>query len=279
MSLKKTWSEGVAILLKNPALGIPFLFLALFEGAILSICYYFPRPPVSAVLAPPVKVFIGEQFLFYPLNFLVLPRLMFLGRCFVYMGIGLICMGMTILALTQVKNGEAIRPLGNFNHSIRRYWSLFLSAVLYCVFAAILYKLPQILALKLFSGKSAFPAIFWMVRGCSFFALIMLETFLIYLPVYFLVKKSSFIEAFKNLKKISKKLFLLSLSSVFSLRLFNMIMIILRANLAVIVQKFFPLFPEFYLVFLGLEICAFFFVNLCVVVLATNVFIEEETGS
>lgn len=58
-----------------PILFVPFIFILLFDFTILFIIFLSPKYPFSILIAPIIKAFIGEQFLHYPANFLVLPKL------------------------------------------------------------------------------------------------------------------------------------------------------------------------------------------------------------
>ena len=274
--MKQIISDSLRITLKNPLIIIPFVFVAVLEGLWLSICYYFPRPPVSVVLAPLVSAFMGKEFLHYPLNFLVLPRLIFIGRGLIYLTTGAIAFAMTVFSVNQVKIQQNIRMVGNFNHALRRMWALCLSGLMYAVFAVLFYKGPQLLLLKFFIDADSIKFLFWLVNFGGFLMLVCLESFLIYLPLDFLIKKHSFLMSFKNLFVNCKKYFWITFCFLSALRFLNFLMIVLRGKSPVIINKFFPLFPEFYLVVLGVEILIFFLVNASVVVLSSNVFISGE---
>ena len=74
------WKEVGRIVAKRPTVALPFLIAGLINAIALYILYLAPQHPVSALLAPPIRVYFGEQFLHYPANFLLLPRLFYAGE-------------------------------------------------------------------------------------------------------------------------------------------------------------------------------------------------------
>ena len=60
---------------RYPIIVAPFIGVAMFEGFVLAVLFLAPRPPLSMALAPIIRAFWGEQFLHYPTNFLLLPKI------------------------------------------------------------------------------------------------------------------------------------------------------------------------------------------------------------
>ena len=63
-----------------PVILVPFLIFTLIDLCGLIFVFLIPRAPLYALLGPIVRTFWGEQFLHYPANFLLLPKLASLSR-------------------------------------------------------------------------------------------------------------------------------------------------------------------------------------------------------
>jgi len=109
---------------KYPAVLLPFLLKAIFEGIVLSVLFYFPRPPFTALFAKPIKNIFGAAYLHYPYNFNILPTLFYYGQVIVMILFGVIMYGMAVAMVSQAHSeGEGVRAFGSFNRAARRYFA------------------------------------------------------------------------------------------------------------------------------------------------------------
>jgi len=75
---------------------IPFLIIAFCDSIALTLIYLAPRYPISIILAPPIRKFWGEQFLHYPQNFSLIPRLFNYAHIFILFTLGIYFTGIFI---------------------------------------------------------------------------------------------------------------------------------------------------------------------------------------
>jgi hypothetical protein len=73
----------------TPALAIPFFFVGVFNFIWLFAVYFAPRYPVSIIMAPPIKKIWGGEFLTYPKNFVLIPKLYHYGELAIVFTLGL----------------------------------------------------------------------------------------------------------------------------------------------------------------------------------------------
>ena len=142
--IKTVWSITFRMIAKYPAILIPFLLKAVFEGIVLTVLFYSPRPPFTAVFAQPIKNIFGPAFLHYPYNFNILPTLFNYGQIFVMVVFGVIMYGMAMAMVSQAHSGnEDVRAFGGFNRSARRYLGLLgIWAIIY-ILSFIILKAPS----------------------------------------------------------------------------------------------------------------------------------------
>ncbi|MDD5746733.1 MAG: hypothetical protein PHO30_05655 [Candidatus Omnitrophica bacterium] len=272
--IRETWLEGVRVLRTHPLVFLPFLYLAVAEGLWLSICYYAPRPPVSLVLSPLIRAFMGEDFLHYPLNFLVLPRLLFIGRVMLYLTLGIIAFIMTMLSVQQVFDKQPVRFWGNFNHALRRYWPVFCSAIIYGLGALLVYKVPR-LVLSWFFMKSAYLGIIHaVVVFFGFILLFVLESLLVYVPHYLVFGKLGVFRSIGRALALSRQVLPVTLLFVFCFRCLNIATIVLKNNISGIIDRLSPDFPELAMGILSADIVSFLVSNSVILVIATVLFLK-----
>ena len=64
----------------NPAVYLPFLIFALIELTALIVLFLAPRSPANVLLGPPIRRLYGEQFLHYPYDLTLLPKLYYYAQ-------------------------------------------------------------------------------------------------------------------------------------------------------------------------------------------------------
>ena len=274
IKIREILGAAVRVVSAYPPVCVPFLYLAIAEGLWLSMCYYAPRPPFSMFLAPLIRAFMGEQFLHYPVNFLALPRLVFIGRVLLYATLGVIAFIMTLLSVQQARAGQPVRLWGNFNHALRRYSSSLIVLVVYGLGAVLVYKVPRIILGNFFAKCSCFALLNVVVFCVSFLALIALECMLVYVPHGLVLKKQGIMQSFRQSPALNARIFSITFLFVLISRGLNLSVIMLKNNLSMVIERFTPAFPELTLVILGLDIIVFFISSIFVAITATLIFLK-----
>ncbi|MGE5307660.1 MAG: hypothetical protein ACM3OC_01085 [Deltaproteobacteria bacterium] len=123
-SLPQAYRFAPAALRRQPRIIVPFSIFVFAELLCLSLLYLAPRPPLSAILAPPIRAFWGDMYLHYPNNFLLLPQLASWSRTVLYVVIGSFLNGMAVLMVGRVYAGVREHE-GVAASTLRRYGALF----------------------------------------------------------------------------------------------------------------------------------------------------------
>ncbi len=273
-TIRETWRIGLRVLTAHPLVWLPFLCLAIAEGVWLSICYYAPRPPVSLVLAPLIRAFMGEEFLHYPLNFFVLPRLLFIGRVMFYLTLGIPAFIMTLLSVRQVLDNQPVRFWGNLNHALRRYGAVLCAAIIYGLGALLVYKVPRLILSWFFIKSAWFGVLHISIFGVSFILMIFLESLMIYVPHGIILNRQGVFRSIGASWILQRNIFPATFLFIFCFRCLNTVMIVMKNNLVLLIDRLAPAFPEFTLGILGLDILVMLVTNVFILVMVTLLFVE-----
>lgn len=240
-----TWRTTLKLCKKNPVILLPFVIVALLDTLLLCLLYLAPRPPLSALFAPPIKAFWGERFLHYPLNLLLLPRLFDHGRVISTALTGVLMTGAAIGMLKDAGGGAKPRFLFNLIKSLRMYPRLLaIWLIMFCLISAAFKGLPVIFHLK----QGAAPQIAFYA---AFLVNIILEAIFIYALPAAIIEDKKIWPAVKRGVSFSKSVFLPTLILISAPTLAYIPMVILRGKLPMLMSK---VFPEIILIFLGIGI-------------------------
>ena len=256
-----TWKATLGLFKRNPAILIPFALVGLLDAVILLLIYLAPRPPLSALLAPPIRAFWGERFLHYPSNLLLIPRLFDYGRIISTALMGVLMTGAAIGMLKQA--GEGLKPkiLFNLVKSLRMYLRLLVIwLAVFGLITAVLKGFPFVLRLKPGAASQ-------LLRYGGFLISILIQVIFIYAMPAVMIEEKKAWAAIKRSLSFSKSAFLASLILVMAPMLVYIPLIILRGKLALLMSK---LFPEAVLIFLGLNILASVIID-CLVTCSTAI--------
>lgn len=241
-----TWGMTFRLFKQNPKVLIPFLIVGLFDVFILILIYLAPRPPLSALLAPPIKVFWGERFLHYPSNLLLIPRLFNYGHIISTAFIGVLMTGTAIGMLKQASGG-GIKPniLLNLIKSLRLYLRLLIIWLVMFGLATLAFRgLPAIFQLKQ-------PAALQLAFYASFLISILMQSIFIYAMPAVIIEERKIWPAIKRSMSISRGTFLPTFFLLALPMLFYIPLLMLQGKLPNLMNR---LFPEIVLVILGLSI-------------------------
>lgn len=265
------WGMTFTTLRSNPRILIPFFVVGLVDAIILTVLYLAPRPPLSAVLAPPIRAFWGEQFLHYPMNFLLLPNLFKYVHLIATASIGVLMSGLAIGLIQQTNAGH--RPLlsQNLINSFKRYLALvsiwaFVFAIVWVIF-----KVPQVVILK--SRFSELKGVVQSVFYTSLFISIFVEAVFIYAMPAAIVENRGAYRAIQRAVSVSRSIFLPTFLLVMIPTLFYLPVMIAKGKLPALMMRF---SPDIVLVVLGVGIILSMGVNCIVTSSATVLFLLKK---
>lgn len=118
------YKQVFLMLQKNPTVLFLFLILGIFDGVALTILSFAPIPPVSHLLAPIIRTFWSDQYLHYPSNFLLLPKLFGHAHFLISTIFGVFISGMIIKKIEADNQGQKISTLSAAGYVFKKYISL-----------------------------------------------------------------------------------------------------------------------------------------------------------
>lgn len=251
---------------RNPIIMLPFVIAGLSDALLLIFVYLAPRPPLSALLAPPIKAFWGERFLHYPLNLLLIPRLFEYGRVITTALTGVLMTGTAIGMLKEATQGLRPKILYHLIKSLKIY--------------------PRLLAIWLImfglisTAFRGLPALFHFKQGAmamlaAFLINITLEAIFIYALPAAITEDKKVWPAIKRSVSFCKSAFLPTIILVALPTLIYIPMIMLRGRLPALMSK---VFPETVLIFLCIGIVISVIIDFVITGSAAVLFLNKREG-
>lgn len=273
---KSVWSVTFRMLVRYPRILIPFFIAALFEGLVLTVLFYFPRPPLTIIFAPPIKAFFGERFLHYPNNFLLLPQLFYYGQVLATITVGVVMFGMAMGMVYQANTeGEKVKIAGNLNRAIRRYVTLAGVWLVTFIISLIILRGPRFLVVKFLPptvfAKILLQVLFYLGIVLVFFV----EAFFIYAYPAIIMERRKFLGAIKRSFDISREVFLTTIILIITPRILDVAIMALKQRLIGLMNL---TLPEITLVVLAASVVVTFITDSLVFLTTANLFVlTKET--
>ena len=272
---RSVWSMTFKMARKRPCMILPFFVTAVFNAVALTVLFYSPRYPLSRIFAPLIKAFSNVRYLHYPANFLLLPKMFYYMQIGIMLTVGVLMFGMAVSLILHVSVGEKPRIAGSFNKSARRYFTLAGIWIIAFIISFAVMRVPMWLVVKFFSGSALAPIIFRVARYGGLLCILVIEAFLVFSYPAAIIEKRKLFSSIKRSFFTSKKVFLTMLILIFTPRIFEIVLIIIRRRL---MSYAFGTVPEATLIILGVGIAVAFIADFLVMASITNLFIlTKET--
>jgi hypothetical protein len=126
----RNWIESAELLTRKSYIVIPFLIWGLLEAVALECIYFFPGVPFGKFINPIVIKFYGEQYIHYPGNLAILPRLFSRTEQLIFILVGAFAVAVAIDLVVRVSRNIPRKPKDIVEDSLRRYISCFVYAIL-----------------------------------------------------------------------------------------------------------------------------------------------------
>jgi hypothetical protein len=246
-SLIKVYKITFQSLKANPLLLAPFAIFALIEFIALVIVFLSPHVPLRSVLGPIIKTLWGENFLHYPYNFLLLPRLMATDRMFLSIIFSSLLTGMAVAIISSIYNRKPAKLGESFKSALKNYISLFCIVLVLTIVYFGLTKLTGVALVKyfmaghtrlLFVGPRAWFGPILMVIN---FALgILIQAAFVYAIPILIIEKTSLLKSIARSFILFLKLFIPTVILVTIPILTYIPIVIIQDNTAIIIDKLFP---------------------------------------
>jgi hypothetical protein len=138
--IKKNWSETFGIMKKNPIILMPFVVIAFLELLALEFIYFSSRVPLLYIAKPIIRKFFGENFIHYPANLVLLPRLFYYKQIAIYIILGTFLTAVAVNIFKNVKGGVLVKAKAMVRNTLKSYMSLLIYGILISVLVFALQK-------------------------------------------------------------------------------------------------------------------------------------------
>lgn len=201
ISATAIWKSVVDLVLSEPKIFFPFLWLAGCEVIALYILACSPHVPVNFIMAAPIRRIWGDIYLHYPFNYEILPRLFYYAKIVLGIFLGSITGGMAVVITANLKNKEPVVFGKIFRQVFKHYISLLLLICLLLVFIHFFLREPGLLLTKYFRShpKLLFvgPRLWFTVAlpVVNFVLTVLLQALFVYTIPYIVLKGRKFLGA------------------------------------------------------------------------------------
>jgi len=202
-------------LLQHKQILYPFALIAFVQLLILEILYFYPRFPLNTFFAPLVSKLWSPQYMHYPANFSLLPKLFQSTQVPVYILINSFFIGVAIAIILAINNDQKINLKKIYRETWGRYVHLAVAAALMFVAIFGLFKIYSLVYSRALEIRSTTGFYFWIksivVVGAPFFqfliSIIVTTVFAYVIPIIVIEKKNVFTAVLLNLKLLARSCF------------------------------------------------------------------------
>lgn len=121
------YQQVFSVLRKNPMIYLLFIWIGVLDLIALVLLFLAPSPPVSFILAPIIRTFWSDQYLHYPDNFLLLPKLFGHAHFLISTVIGVFITGLVIKQIEGEWSGKKSSIISTVQLVLKKYISLVLA--------------------------------------------------------------------------------------------------------------------------------------------------------
>lgn len=274
--IRTVWSVTFRMIAKYPGVLVPFLLKAVFEGVVLTVLFYYPRPPFTIIFSQPIKNIFGAAYLHYPYNFNILPTLFYYGQIIVMIVFGVIMYGMAMAMVSQAHSeGEGVRAFGSFNRAARRYFALLgIWATVFLVSLLVL-KAPAWLIMNTMQRTPSSEMLLRVFSYAGIAVVFIIEALFVYAYPAVIIERRSIFGAIARSFRIIRHVLFPTIMLVCIPRLLEVLFMLVKQKQQGLVNL---TFPEMTLVILAAGIVVSFIADALVLLSTANLFIlKQET--
>ena len=247
VSLKSAYDKTIQSIRSNPVLFLPFAIFAAFEFISLITIYLAPRMPLKLLLGPLIKALWGERFLHYPVNFILIPKLISLARIGLTVVFGSLLTGVATLLVYNLYTKTKINLKSVFKLALKKYVSLFAIVLLFTLLFYLLNTVISKLLIKYFVSGHAkllfLGAKIWLgpILVClNFMLAVIVQSAFIYAIPVLLIEKETLTKSILKSLVLFKKLFLKTIILVGLPMLVYIPIMVLQSDSAFLIVRLFP---------------------------------------
>jgi len=239
--------------------------------------------PFKLLLGPPIRTFWSENFLHYPTNFLLLPKLESLSRMGLGVVFGSLLTAMAVIMVFDAFHHKHVKLANALKPALKKYLSLFTLILALTLALYILSKIITIGLLKYFMAGHTrllfLKAGLWLgqISFClNFLIALFIQAAFIYCIPILMIEKEKLLKSMVKSFRLFKKFFIPTIILVGLPMLLYIPIMVLNSNTAFLIQK---LFPEFILWVAILNIIvSSLVIDALITVSTTILYLENKEG-
>ncbi len=245
-SVLHNWVESAELLFNKSYILIPFLIVGFIEALFLEILYFAPGFPFSRLFNPLVERLYGADYIHYPANFLVMPRLFSYAETGIYILFGVLAAAVTAFL---VKAHFSDKPVTKKDAAIFFIRVFFICIILGAVFVAISMGVKRLDSFLYYKTLNVFsrhiPDEFMKAVPFGFsltllLANILANTFLVLVIPFLVINRSSIITSFFKSVYYGLRYFFLIFALISIPYLLNLPLISVKTFIVPIAGRTFP---------------------------------------
>ncbi len=277
--IRKNWLSSFYLIKSRPVLLLPFIVVAFLEAAALELIYFIPRKPALLVAGPIVRKFFGEQFLHYPANLIVLPRLFYYAQVIIYVFAGVFMAAIAVNIFKNAVTNLPVRPKAVINNALSRYISFFFFGVIMVAIFFLAQKADNFIFIRYMNFAGAhLPRIILKLAPVKLALLIFVSnviahTFMIFTIPVIVIEKKAVLAAICKSIFMGGRYFLTVFGLIFLPFLFYLPPVLMRSVLSELVTK---AFPEISIAITAVNIVIAIFVDSFVTICAAQFLLDKN---
>ncbi len=231
----------------NKEIYFPFIIVTFSYILILELAYFIPRYPLSLFFSPIIKRIWGEEFLHYPMDLLLLPKIFYYAQIVYFIFLGGYILSIISKLIEGINSSEKVSFKTAFKKSLPSYIHIFLCIAFSLMCLQILnggYDLIIKRAYKIQSTSGIFFQIKSAVILSAGYIKFLLGLFVSFIFAYaapiIIIEKKRFLSAMLMNFKVIFSSFWTTLVIVFIPTILFLPILILRNNTGALVEKTFP---------------------------------------
>lgn len=277
-NLRKNWIASLEIIREKPAIMLPFVYIAFIEALALEFIYFSAMKPLALVAGPVINKFFGKDFLHYPGNIILLPRLFYYAQLVIYVSAGVLLIAVSVNIFKNIRMKLPVRLPAMFKNALRAYPALFGFGILFILAIVFTKRLDIFIfgkAAKLAAGYAPnFTAKFSFLGLTLFLFLsnIIIQVFLMLTIPIIVIEKKPLIKALGRSVLMGLKNFFTLFTLLLLPFLIYLPILLLKSGAAQIAQN---TFPEIVVIITAIGIIASIFID-CFIIICLSQFLLDK---
>ncbi len=200
-NIGKNWLSTFEVMVKKPAVLMPFIVIAFIEGIGLEIIYFAARGPLALAFNPIIKKFFGEAFLHYPGNIIVMGKSFYNLQLAIYIVLGAALSAVSVNIFRNIKEGLPLKTNALIKNAMKNYVSYFIYGIVVIALIFIAKKVDGFIIRHLVSvisriGFLAKPLVYFMLNiAILFFTNILLQILIVLTVPLIVLRKLNIFKA------------------------------------------------------------------------------------